>query len=115
MADIPLYRPDMPDADLKSLLEDGPVTLGSLDDLAHFAARLEALGEWVHSSEVVALDGPRPALPLGFSLMGLDGEDDWDIPLEPARMRALLAGKIAAMRSCARPLQITVWMGESAE
>ena len=108
------YLPQMDDQALTALLDSGPVRVCSLDDLAHLAARLEALDEWVHSMEVVEIDGKNGIGRIDLSMMGLDGEDDWDIPLEPVRMRALLANKIDRMRATGADFRIDLWMGETA-
>lgn len=106
-----MYSIDLSDDALKDLLEDGPIRVQSLGDLEHLAARLPALDEWVHTMEVT-LDGKGR---IDFAIMGLDGEEDWEIPLEPARMRALLDAKIAAMRAHGGAFVFDLWMGETAE
>jgi hypothetical protein len=112
---MPAYRTTLADDALKTLLEDGPIRVASLDDLAHLAGRLEALDEWVHTMEVNEIRGAKSVGRLDLSIMGLDGEDDWEIPLEPARMRALLAEKIAAMRATGANFSVELWMGEAAD
>lgn len=108
---MPDYAPSLSDEALSALLEDAPVHVASLADLEHLAPRLEALDEWVHTMEVTA-DGKGT---LDFAILGLDGEEDWDIPLEPTRMRALLADKIAAMRASGKSFAFDLYFGETAE
>jgi len=112
---MPDYTPAMPDDALETLLEDGPVHVASLDDLAHLAARLPGLEEWVHTMEVNERRAEREVGRLDLAMMGLDGEDEWDIPLEPARMRALLDEKITAMRETGASFRMELWMGETDE
>ncbi|WP_136682057.1 hypothetical protein [Falsirhodobacter xinxiangensis] len=108
---MPDYTPSISDDALSALLEDAPVRVASLDDLQHLAARLAPLDEWVHTMEVVA-DGKGT---LDFAIMGLDGEEDWDIPMEPVRMRALLDDKIAAMRASGKSFTFELYFGETEE
>ncbi|MDH2325960.1 hypothetical protein QCN27_03665 [Cereibacter sp. SYSU M97828] len=108
---MPDYTPSLSDDALSVLLQDAPVRVASLDDLQHLAARLEPLDEWVYTMEVVA-DGKGT---LEFAIMGLDGEEDWDIPMEPTRMRALLDDKIAAMRASGRSFTYELYFGETSE
>jgi len=110
-----LYHPQLADAELAALLDEEPVTVASLDDLAHLADRLAGLDEWVHTMEVNEHRGERQVGRLDFAIMGLDGEDDWAIPLEPSRMRALLQTKIAAMRASGLRFSFALWMGETAD
>lgn len=110
-----IYHQQISDAALTELLAEAPVTVTSLDDLAHLARRLEGLGEWVHTLEVNEHRGDKQVGRLDFAMMGLDGEDDWEIPLEPSRMRALLQSKIAAMRASGLGFNFALWMGETAD
>lgn len=111
---MPRYRPDMTDTALRDLLDDAPVTVVTLDDLSHLAARLPALDEWVHTMEVSELRDDRLIGRIDLAMMGLDGEDDWEVPLEPGRMRALLDTKIAAMRATGLRFSFEIYMGETA-
>lgn len=111
----PRYDPALDDAALKELLEDGALTVASLDDLGHLAARLEGLDEWVHTLEVTECRGEREIGRIDLSIMGLDGEDEWEIPLEPARMRALLDEKLARMRETGGAFRFELWLGETAD
>ncbi|TKA98067.1 hypothetical protein FAZ78_02835 [Cereibacter changlensis] len=111
----PQYDPALDDEALKQLLEDGALSVGSLDDLAHLAGRLEALDEWVHTLEVTECRGGRELGRIDLSIMGLDGEDEWEVPLEPARMRALLQDKLARMRETGAAFRFDLWLGETAE
>lgn len=108
---MPDYKPTLTDDALTDLLNVAPVRVASLDDLAHLSARLEALDEWVHSMEV--FEGGKGTL--DFAIMGLDGEEDWEIPLEPSRMRALLEAKIAAMRATGKSFTFELYFGETEE
>lgn len=109
---MPDYTTDLTDEALTELLEDAPIHVQSLGDLAHLAARLEPLGEWVHTMEVNEVGGKGR---IDFAIMGLDGEEEWEIPLEPDRMRSLLDTKIAAMRAHGGAFTFDLWMGETAE
>ncbi len=109
------YRQDLSDSALSALLNDAPVAVASLDDLAHLAARLPALGEWVHSMEVNEHRGDKIVGRIDLAIMGLDGEDDWETPLEPARMRALLNDKIARIRATGQGFSFELWMGETSD
>ncbi|WP_415184365.1 hypothetical protein [Phaeovulum sp.] len=108
------YRQDLTDSALSTLLNEEPVKVTSLEDLAHLASRLPALGEWVHSMEVNEHRGEKVVGRIDFAIMGLDGEDDWDTPLEPSRMRALLEDKITRMRASGLTFSFDLWMGELA-
>ena len=107
-----IYKPTLTNAEVKTLLEDGPVKVASLDDLEHLAPRLEKLDEWVHTMEVWELRDDREIGQIDVAIMGLDGEDDWDIPLEPKRMRLILLDKIAKMRASGKSYRMELWMGE---
>jgi hypothetical protein len=105
------YETSILESDFASLLDEGPISLGSIADLAHFAARLVPINAWVHSMEVFELlDGGDP-LRLEFSMLGLDGEDDWPVPHEPTQMRALLGQKIDMMLDMKTDFYMQVWMG----
>jgi len=112
MAATRRYITNLADEALTSLLSVSPIHVGGLADLTDLAARLEGLDERVHSMEVVERDGKNDVLRIDFSMLGLDGEDDWDIPNDPQRMRALLADKLAAMRDSGVEFRIELWMGE---
>lgn len=105
---MPAYTQIMTDADLS---QHDALDVASVDDLAHLAARLAPLDAWVHTMEV----SENGKSTLDFAIMGLDGEEDWDVPMEPARMRALLDDKIAAMRASGRALSFVVYFGEAAD
>jgi hypothetical protein len=89
-----------------------PIYVQSLQDLGHFFKRLEGLGEWVHTMEVDVIVDGKPKGRLDVAMLGLDGEDDWDVPLEPKRMRELLKSKIKMMREQGGDFQMRIWMGE---
>ncbi len=89
-----------------------PIHVPSLQDLGHFFKRLEGLGEWVHTMEVDEIVDGKPKGRLDVAMLGLDGEDDWDVPLEPKRMRELLKSKIKMMREEGKVFQMRLWMGE---
>lgn len=109
------YRQDLSDSALSALLSDAPVAVASLDDLVHLAARLPALGEWVHSMEVNEHRGDKLVGRIDLAIMGLDGEDDWETPREPERMRALLDDKIARIRATGQGFSFDLWMGETSD
>ena len=112
---MPTYQPSLADDALSDLLQEAPIRVNSLDDLAHLAARLGPLEEWVHTMEVHEMRGDKAVGRLDYAIMGLDGEDEWEVPMEPARMRALLETKIEAMRASGHAFTFDLWMGETAE
>ncbi len=108
---MPAYSQTMIDEAVSRLVQSEPVQVASLADLEHLAARLEVLGEWVHTMEVI--EGGKGTL--DFAIMGLDGEEDWEVPMEPSKMRILLDQKIAAMRASGRTFSFDLYFGEAAD
>ncbi|WP_376873219.1 hypothetical protein [Albirhodobacter sp. R86504] len=109
------YKQTLDPEAFKELLEHAaPIYISSLQDLGHFFKRLEGLGEWVHTMEVDEIVDGKPKGRLDVAMLGLDGEDDWDVPLEPKRMREVLKSKIKMMREESKLFQMRVWMGEYA-
>ena len=107
------YRQDLGAEGFADLIAyAAPIYVTSVTDLAHFFKRLEGLGEWVHTMEVDGIVDGKPKGRLDVAMLGLDGEDEWDVPLEPKRMRELLKSKIKAMRELGGEFQMRLWMGE---
>ncbi|MEM9809611.1 MAG: hypothetical protein AAF788_00130 [Pseudomonadota bacterium] len=100
-----------------AIFEQGLTAKGtSLVSPDELEASLDFLRErrvFVQSIEAFALRGELQALTLEFSILGLDGDRDWEKHHDVGRSYELVLEKIAGAREYKEPIVFQVWLDDA--
>jgi hypothetical protein len=96
----------------KGLTAEG-TPLVSLDELEASLNFLREQNVFVQSAEAFALRGELQVPTIEFSILGLDGDRDWEKHKDVGRAYELVRDKIAGARKHPEPIVFQVWLDDT--